>query len=78
MEDKLVEFIEVTCKENPNGGKPYFDPPYNHIVNPFPPCFEEVYGKTLLQGIDGHCGHFVKVFGMVSFKHAPIIVPQKH
>lgn len=46
---EITEYIELTCIPNPNGGKPYFDPPYNHITNPFPPCIVEVFGKFKAQ-----------------------------
>ena len=30
--------IDLICINDPNGGPPYFYPPYEHDTNPFPPC----------------------------------------
>ena len=32
------DFIDVTCKTDPTSNQPYFDPPYDHLNNPFPEC----------------------------------------
>ena len=31
--------IDLTCKNNPDpGAPPYWEPPYDHLINPFPEC----------------------------------------
>ena len=36
----IVSHIELTCINDPTGGSspPYWDPPYDHVFNPFPKC----------------------------------------
>ena len=41
MYDGTIEsHIELTCINDPTGGSspPYWDPPYDHVTNPFPKC----------------------------------------
>jgi len=35
----LVSVIELTCINDPNGGTPIWDPPYDAVVNPLPFCY---------------------------------------
>lgn len=39
--DETLDYIELTCKIDPKTKAPFFDPPYNHKFNPFPPCIIE-------------------------------------
>ena len=49
-------FIYLTCVNSDSGGAPYWNPPYDYDVNPFPPC------KTL-----GKC--FEPIFKQILKKH---------
>jgi len=31
-------YLELSCINDPNGGPPFWDPPYDHNIIPFPPC----------------------------------------
>ena len=35
--DNYAAYLELSCINDPNGGPPFWDPPYDHDINPFPP-----------------------------------------
>ena len=38
-ENNTVRVIDLTCRNNPDpGAPPFWDPPYDHLINPFPEC----------------------------------------
>ena len=37
-ENNLTSYIELQCINDPGGGNPYWYPPYDHEINPFPVC----------------------------------------
>jgi hypothetical protein len=36
--DNYSAYLELSCINDPNGGPPFWDPPYDHEINPFPIC----------------------------------------
>ena len=36
--NNTVDTIDLVCKNGANDAPPYWDPPYDHLVNPFPEC----------------------------------------
>lgn len=42
------EFLELTCTANPDGGRPYFMPFYDHDIQPFPDCVVATDGKVTM------------------------------
>ena len=36
--NNLVSYLDMTCKNDPEGGPPIWDPPYDNVIIPFPPC----------------------------------------
>ena len=36
--NNTVNTIDLVCKNGANDAPPYWDPPYDHLVNPFPEC----------------------------------------
>ena len=55
IDETIVEFIDLTCINDPSGGKPYWDPPYEHGTVPFPNCviLREYLDTTYYQSIHG-------------------------
>ena len=36
--NNTIDTIDLVCKNGANDAPPYWDPPYDHLVNPFPEC----------------------------------------
>jgi hypothetical protein len=36
--DNYSSYLEMTCINDPDGGSPVWNPPYDAVINPFPPC----------------------------------------
>ena len=36
--NSTADTIDLVCKNGANDAPPYWDPPYDHLVNPFPEC----------------------------------------
>ena len=37
-ENNTYKYITMECKNDPTGGVPYWDPTYDHLIQPFPEC----------------------------------------
>ena len=37
-EHNFTSYIDLECINDPNGYPPIWNPPYDHDINPFPPC----------------------------------------
>ena len=36
--DNTVRTIDLVCRNGANDAPPFWDPPYDHLINPFPEC----------------------------------------
>ena len=37
-ENNTVRVIDLVCRNGLNDAPPFWDPPYDHLINPFPEC----------------------------------------
>ncbi len=59
----LVSYIDLTCVNADGGGAPFWNPPYDYDVNPFPECQNQGESKFSNISLKLHCDtHFQRTF----------------